>query len=59
MDTVLEEREGLCCSLGDKRVNSPEKQAQILGHVAFVEFGAEYAASLLPHFALPTFCGKN
>ena len=59
MDTVWKEQEGLCCSLGEKRLNSPEKQIEILGPVSLLEFSAGYAAPLLPHFSFPVVCGKT
>ena len=50
MDPVLEEVERLCGSLGERSVNSTEKQAVVLSHVPSVEFGVECPADSLPHF---------
>ena len=50
MDPVLEEVECLCGLLGDRSVNSTEKETGLPGHGPPVQFGAQCAAASLPHF---------
>ena len=50
MDPVLEEVEHRCESLGERRVNSAEKQRELLSRVPSVEFAAECTATSLHHF---------
>ena len=49
VNPLLEEVEHLYGSLGDRNVNSIEKQAELLGHDHSVEFGAQCAAASLSH----------
>ena len=49
-NTVLEEVQHLCGSLGDRSVNSTEGQTVLPGHVLSVECGVECEAGSLHHF---------